>query len=395
MKLLYTLTSYPPAVGGAQLHQHLIARQLSAQHQVQVVTHWDENRTDWLRGTTVNAPSESKNYQVEGISVHRLGISRATKARLLPAAWTYYLLMNWAIQQISTSLYPCLESYAKNADLIHNVRIGREGLSYASLQTARKLGIPFVLTPVHHPRWTGWKYREYLKIYCQADAVIALTHNEKQVLANLGVSSDKIHVTGHGPILAEQANPSDFRQQHHIKGPVVLFLGQHYAYKGYREVLAAMKIVWQTVPDAEFVFIGPEVKSSEAIFAAYTDPRVHRLGRVELQTKTDALAACDILCVPSTQESFGGVYTEAWSFSKPVIGCPIPAVREVVSDGVDGCLVQQDPTQITDALTSLLRDDALRERMGQAGKAKVEANYDWKMLANKTQKVYKHLVSGG
>jgi hypothetical protein len=35
----------------------------------------------------------------------------------------------------------------------------------------------------------------------------------------------------------------------------------------------------------------------------------------------------------------GGVYTEAWSFCKPVIGCPIPAVSELIVEGVDGCLV--------------------------------------------------------
>jgi glycosyltransferase involved in cell wall biosynthesis len=56
------------------------------------------------------------------------------------------------------------------------------------------------------------------------------------------------------------------------------------------------------------------------------DPRILELGSVDLQTKTDALEACTLLCLPSTQESFGGVYTEAWSFKKPVIGCDIPAV---------------------------------------------------------------------
>ena len=42
-----------------------------------------------------------------------------------------------------------------------------------------------------------------------------------------------------------------------------------------------------------------------------TDPRIHRLGSLNLQQKTNALAACTLLCVPSTQESFGCVYTEA------------------------------------------------------------------------------------
>ena len=56
MKLPYTLTTYPPAIGGAQLHQHLIAQHLKNQHNIQVISHWNQNRTDWLLGTTLNTP---------------------------------------------------------------------------------------------------------------------------------------------------------------------------------------------------------------------------------------------------------------------------------------------------------------------------------------------------
>ena len=54
MKLLYTLTTYPPAIGGAQLHQHPLAQQLKQHHPIQVFTHWTQNRTDWLMGTTIS-----------------------------------------------------------------------------------------------------------------------------------------------------------------------------------------------------------------------------------------------------------------------------------------------------------------------------------------------------
>ena len=52
MNLLYTLTSYPPAIGGAQLLQHRTALHLLPRHRIQVVSQWDTNRTDWLLGTT-------------------------------------------------------------------------------------------------------------------------------------------------------------------------------------------------------------------------------------------------------------------------------------------------------------------------------------------------------
>ena len=212
-----------------------------------------------------------------------------------------------ALPPIAAVIEESIEALAYYSDLIHNVRIGREGLTYASWQVARRREIPFVFTPLHHPRWVGWRYREYIYLYQQADAVIALTQAEATILQWLGVREDRIHVTGIGPVLAPQADPEGFRQTHSITGPMVLFFGQHYPYKGFRQVLEAAPLVWAQQPEAQFVFIGPAVKDSERAFAEMMDPRIHRLGSVDLQEKTNALAACDLLCVPSSQESFGGV----------------------------------------------------------------------------------------
>jgi glycosyltransferase involved in cell wall biosynthesis len=393
MNFLFTLTAYPPYIGGAQLHQHLLAQQLQGQHTIQVAAFWNHNRTDWLLGTTLNAHTQPHDYTVDGILVHRLGLSWADKLRMAPWLPLYYPWMAVALPPIAEVISRPIAALAAKSDLIHNVRIGREGLTYASWQVAQRRGIPFILTPVHHPRWVGWRYREYIQLYQRADAMIALTQAEAKILHGLGVPEDRIHVTGHGPVLAPQANPAVFRHRYNIPGPMVLFLGQHYPYKGFRQVLEATAAVWAQQPETHFVFIGPPVKDSERAFAEFADPRIHRLGAVSLQEKTDALAACDLLCVPSSQESFGGVYTEAWSFGKPVIGCNIPAVAEVVSDGQDGYLVDQSVTEIGDRITYLLRHPQQGMALGQAGYHKVSERYSWPRLGLKTLAVYQTLMS--
>ena len=388
MNLLYTLTSYPPAIGGAQLLQHHTAVQLAARHRIQVVSHWDDNRTDWLLGTTLCAPSRAHDYSVEGIPVHALGLNRRERLGLLPAVALYYPLMELALRPICAQIRAQLDPRAAQADLIHNVRIGREGLTLASLQAARAHDIPFVLTPVHHPRWKGWLYRVFLSLYREADALIALTEAEKRILAGLGVDEKKIHVTGFGPILAEQAHPGEFVSRFGGDGPLVLFLGQHYLYKGYRQVLQAAPRVWKKFPNAKFAFIGRAVGRSEEAYQVHNDPRIVRLGEVCLQEKTDALAACTVMCVPSTQESFGGVYTEGWNLGKPVIGCNIPAVSEVITDGQDGLLVAQEPEAIADAICQLLASPSLATAMGEAGRKKVQDRYSWERLAALTERAY-------
>jgi glycosyltransferase involved in cell wall biosynthesis len=393
MKLLYTLTAYPPAIGGAQLHQHLLAQQLHQKHPIQVITHWNQNRTDWLLGTTLKAPQKTQNYTIDHIPVHQIGISLQDKLKLLPYLPIYYPLMSLALPKIADILESYLTNYAQDKDLIHNVRIGREGLSYASYNIAKKLDIPFVFTPVHHPRWVGWRYREYIKLYQLADAVITLTNSEKKILIKLGVKEDKIHTTGVGPILAANADPEDFKQRYQINEPMVLFLGQHYPYKGYQQLLQAASQIWQKIPETKFVFVGPSVGNSEQIYAQYQDHRIIRLGSVDLQTKTDALAACTLLCVPSTQESFGGVYTEAWSFAKPVIGCDIPAVAEVISQGVDGFLVPQESQSIAETICQVLLANNLAASLGIAGQRKVEEKFTWQRLAEKTEQIYRDLLA--
>lgn len=394
MHLLYTITAYPPSVGGAQIHQHYLAQQLHLRHTVQIISHWDSNRTDWLLGTTVMAPTASLDYTLDGIPVHRLGLSVWEKIKLAPVLPLYYPLMSLALPAIAHQLEQHIVPYTTRADVVHNIRVGREGLSYASYQAARRRGIPFVLTPVHHPRWVGWRYRAYLQLYQMADAVIALTQAEKQILIGLGVQAERIAVTGIGPVLAADANASRFLERYKLKGPIALFLGQHYPYKGFQQLLQAAPLVWQKLPDVQFVFIGPPVADSERVFSQFSDRRIHRLGNVDLQTKTDALAACTLLCVPSSQESFGGVFTEAWNFSKPVIGCNIPAVAEVISDGVDGLLVAQEPSQIADRILYLLLNPAQAAAMGRAGKQKVEDRFTWAKIADQVEAVYHKVING-
>lgn len=392
MQLLYTLTAYPPYIGGAQLHQHYIAQQLQLRHSIQVVSQWDTNRTDWLLGTTVRSPTDNHNYTVDDISVHRLGLSIREKLQVAPYLPIYYPLMNLALPPIAACLEQRLSAYAAKADLIHNVRIGREGLSYASYQAAKRYDIPFIFTPVHHPRWVGWRYKAYIKLYQMADMVIALTNAEKQILIDLGVKADRITITGMGASLAPVAESAAFRNKYQIEAPFVLFLGQHYPYKGYQQVIEAAKLVWQKFPDVHFVFIGPSVGKSEQYFVSVNDKRIHSLGKVDLQTKTNAIASSNLLCVPSTQESFGGVYTEAWSLGKPVIGCNIPAVAEVIADGVDGYLVEQEPNQIAERIIYLLLNPTKAQAMGEAGKQKVASRYTWQKIADRTEQAYQQVL---
>ncbi len=393
MNATYVSNLYPPAVGGSQIHLHCLAKCVkSVGNQVSVITMASRYRNDWLRLSTVLTDRE-KRYDYEGVPVTQIGFPWDVRAQLLPWAAAYYFSMGLATKEISRRMLPYFENLSPAPSIVHVTRNGREFLAQAALDYARRRGIPFVLTPNHHPRWKGFLYREYDRIYREADALIALTEAEKDTLVTeKGVRAERVHVTGVGPVLSERYCPNEFRTRFNINEKFVLFLGQQHKYKGLDAVLESTSLVWKQHPDVRYVFVGPRTPHSSAVFEGWRhESRVINLGEADLGTKTSALAACEFLCVPSSQESFGGVYVEAWSLRKAVIGGKIPPIASLITHGTDGLLSSQDPAEIAAMTCCLLSQPELCESMGGAGHDKVRQKYTWDQIARKTLGVYQSL----
>lgn len=87
-----------------------------------------------------------------------------------------------------------------------------------------------------------------------------------------------------------------------------------------------------------------------------------------------AYADADVFVLPSRKEGFGIVYLEAMSFALPVIGASEKGVLDVISQGINGFLVEYgDVAAIGRAFAALAADSELRRRLGTAGKSMVEA----------------------
>jgi len=392
LNLLFTQTAYPPSIGGAQIHLHQLCQKLSEQHTVKIASFWATNRTDWLLGTTWFAPGEME-YETDNIPVRLIHFSLREKILMSPWVLGYYFWQSASIHKIAQVILPQLRSIGENADLVHHGRVGREPLAYASLALASEKNIPFVLTPYHHPRWSSRSYRNYHYLYRQADAVVALTSAEAQTLEDLGVKRERIFIVGTGGVLSDTYDPTGFRKKYCITNePLVLFIGQKYAYKGFTHLLKAASYVWAELPEVQFLFVGPRTRFSRRVFWFVRDSRIIELGRINAVEKTSALAACDVFCLPSRQESFGGVFLEAWGMSKPVIGADIPAVHEVIDNGKDGFICPPDPAVLAEHILILLNNQVLRMKMGAAGYLKAVRDYNWSVLAERTEAIYSQIL---
>lgn len=259
-------------------------------------------------------------------------------------------------------------------DVVHFIGAGWEMLGFPALRAARRRGACFTVWPAIHPGVWGDSAVD-AALYRAADAVFAQSRFERTRLIELGVLPRRVVLSPCGPVIEEQGNGDRFRSRHGLGDrPLVLFVGRRQRYKGYHAVVEAMSAVRSVVPDACLVVAGQDVEPPYPHLPA--DAFVD-LGVCDDQTKADALAACDVFCMPSAEEAFGIVYVEAWACGKPVIGGSAPAVRELIRDGVDGFCVSQSPEEIAARLWQVLTDRALGQRLGAAGRLRQQAEFTW------------------
>lgn len=107
-------------------------------------------------------------------------------------------------------------------------------------------------------------------------------------------------------------------------------------------------------------------------------------------------AACDVAVLPSVTrgEAFGIVLIEAMACGKPVIASNLPGVRSVVDHEVNGLLVPPgDSDELMAAISTLIGAPEARLRMGENGRRKVEARYDWPPIIRHLESVYAEALS--
>ena len=395
MRILYCIPRYWPSIGGAQLLTRELIHRIARNHSVRVVTQFTSDRDSFLETATKVRPDKYQDGDIEVFNVGPTGLWRPVMnmlrkfygpLRIFNPVFAEVLrhVMISQIREIAASFKP---------EILHAVHIGLIYSSEAALRAARSLGIPFVWTPVPHIESGEWTNRHFKKLYRTSDFVIAMTEREKLWLTQQGVLQNRVQVVPCGPIVHSSSDGELFRKKHNLNGvPIVLFLAQKLPYKGYKELLGAAPLVWDQIPDVHFVFVGPRTSESEKVFGLVKDSRILELPSVDLYEKTSALAACDVFCMPSVQESLGGVYLEAWSLRKPVIAANIHIAQEVIDNGKDGLLTEPTPPAIAQAILMLLTNKPIAQAMGEAGYEKVKNQYDWNVLANRMEEVYRNCL---
>jgi glycosyltransferase involved in cell wall biosynthesis len=185
--------------------------------------------------------------------------------------------------------------------------------------------------------------------------------------------------------------------------PLVVMLARFQHVKGHDIFQAMAQRVYAQMPEARFAVAGENVfgvRKDETYKQAILDharenPVLSRcltyLGHYD--DPRPVVAAADVVVCPSRFESLGMVHLESMAMARPVVSMNNGGPAETVIDGETGCLVPpEDPDALADRVLTLLRDPALRARMGQAGRAHVLANFTAAAYAGRISRLIDTLV---
>ena len=175
------------------------------------------------------------------------------------------------------------------------------------------------------------------------------------------------------------------------------FIGRMLPGKGLPLLGQALQLLAQENWRALFVGDGPERSAvARQIAAAGLQPRVTMTGAVDYEIVPDYLQQIDVLVVPSQttpklREQFGRVIVEAMASGVCVVGSDSGAIPEVI--GPAGLIFPEgQPEALAECLRKLINAPQLRQELAQAGRRRVEENYTWEKVAEKTYRFYQRVI---
>jgi len=218
------------------------------------------------------------------------------------------------------------------------------------------------------------------------DRYIAVSDFQRERLIEVGVcSADRIS-TIHNFVDAEKYVPATG------PGSYACYFGRIEKLKGIATLVECMR----QLPDIQLKLVG----SGTYLAECRTKLRAENISNVELCGFQSGEALADIIrgafCTVVPTEAYENcpmAVLESMAYARPVIGTAIGGIPELVSDGDDGLLIPvADEDSMASAICRLAYDQDLSIRMGNAGRAKIEAKFNAATHLKKINLIYEDLI---
>ncbi len=370
MEIVQVVGLYPPHLGGQEVVVEQLAARQAESHRVTVYT---------SNLGAAGMPAEERHLTPAG----GLRVVRQRSALI-------------ANVPVMPGLFGRLLRHEPKPDVLH-VHTGQALLLEVTSLAARLRGIHYVAhqhlvlrpsTPLGRLLVPAYRRLLYGRSLRRAHRVICLTSAMRdETIRAYDVDPDRIAVIPNGVDTARiPASPADRRVDE------LLFIGRLTAQKNVGALLGAAAVLRDRGRPVRLRIVGDGADRGrlEAQAGALRLPGVVFEGRLDAAQVGDAYRRATAVVMPSTHEGMPLVLLEAMASGTPVVASALPEIVEVGGDAVV-TVTTPDPGALAAALTTVLDDRALRDRLSAAGRARAAA-FGWPAIASTVDALYREVI---
>lgn len=253
--------------------------------------------------------------------------------------------------------------------------------------------LSFLPTPfyydIHHFPGSNFMYRRVMKMACGFSVQTKWKIEELQ--KKFGISPDKITYWPNGTdveLFASTISKEEARERLEIKikGPVAMYTGQFFGWKGVETFIASIA---HMPPEITYLCVGGTPEDTETLRQKTVEAHDKRVVFVPFQRRHTMpmwLRSADVLVLPNTgKQKVSRYYTspmklfEYMASGRPIVSSRLPSIEEIVDDTLVYFAEADNPQSFAEQITQALADGAESTRAVHARK---EAQmYTWKKRA--------------
>jgi glycosyltransferase involved in cell wall biosynthesis len=413
VRVAHFVQRYPPALGGSEAYFARLSRHLAAagDHVTVFTTTAVDLEAFWhSRGRCLRPGRRIE----DGVEVRRYGLWRLPGHTRVLKALSFLPHRGWQCWTRSCNplalgmLHEALRG-RERFDLVHATAFPYGWIVACGRLLARRLGVPFVLTPFlhlgdphdpHDRTRRAYLHPCLLAIARDADRIFVQTEGERQALLERGFPAERLILQGMGfdPASCTGGDRDGVRAQWGVGRDecVIGHLANNSYEKGTIDLLRAANRAARRGGRLHVVLAGPEMPNFRRFWQGYRPAvPVRRLGVLDARQKRDFFAGIDAFALPSRSDSFGIVLLEAWANGAATVGYDAGGIGGVIRHEKDGLLVRcGDLEGLAAALRRLADEPGLRRRWGVTGRERALREFRWEDKLDLVLTVCRELATG-
>jgi glycosyltransferase involved in cell wall biosynthesis len=248
---------------------------------------------------------------------------------------------------------------------------------------------------VHDAMFTQplWAFLTNIEYKC-ADRVVAVSKAMAQEAAGFyRLPKEKIVAIPNGVNLPHLSDTlTGQRNMNHT----ILFVGRLIWRKGVKYLIDAIPQILAEYPDTKLLIVGNGEQKSflEGRIKRFgIKNSVHFLGNVSEERLYSLYHEADVYVQPSLYEPLAIAILEAMSMKKPIVATRVGGTPELITDGEEGILVEPaNSSQLAKAIMTVLSSPSYSKKLGLKGRNKVEKEFSWKKIAERTLALYEEVL---